>query len=37
VHGWHSSVILADAPVRRAATHGYGLSWSLSAKSIPAR
>jgi hypothetical protein len=37
VHGWHSSVILAHAPVRHEAMHGYGLSWSLGAKSIPAR
>src|SRR6266568_260660 len=37
VHGWRSSVVLAHAPVRHDAMRGYGLSWSLSAKSIPAR
>src|SRR5579859_298617 len=35
VHGWRSSVILAHAPVRHAAMHGYGLSWSLRAKTSP--
>jgi hypothetical protein len=37
VHGWRSSVILAGAPVRHAAMHGCGLSWSLGAKIIRAR
>jgi hypothetical protein len=37
VHGWRSSMILAHAPVRHEAMRGYGLSWSLSAESIPAR
>jgi hypothetical protein len=30
-------MILAHAPVRREAMHGYGLSWSLGAEKHPAR